>query len=350
MFQRAEKYLGFDDRWMIALGIPLITLVVSIMNFGVKAFSQNALPCITVGFLFTVAYWFSFRFLLINYHKKFNNYRFDRKRLTYIISRLILWYVVVKVGMILLITLLFPSHQEWYDANKVSPWIAEISEIMIIALVFFIYEGIFYFNKSRIIEIEKNKLEKVTAEQKLHTLKNQVNPHFLFNSLNTLVSLIPEDKDQAINFVQQLSKTYRTILEVRDEKLITIDKELQALDSYIYLLRTRFQGKIQIKNSIPRNFKDQFILPIALQILIENAVKHNIVSKSKPLFIELYVEENYLVVKNNLQKKDQEFATTKVGLTNIKSRYKFMTNKDVIVQETNEEFIVKLPIIQNAQK
>jgi len=345
-----EKYLGFDDSWLILIGIPVVTLVVSIMNFGVETFSHNAIPCISVGLLFTVAYWLTFRQLFIAYHKKFDNYRFDRKRLVYIMSRLAIFYIVVKAIMSLLINLLFPSHQAWYDANKISPFIAEVSEIMVIALVFFIYEGIYYFNKSRLIEIEKNQLEKLTAEQTLSTLKNQVNPHFLFNSLNTLVSLIPEDKDQAINFVQELSKTYRTILEVRDEKLITIATELDALDSYIYLLKTRFQGKILIVNKIKESVLNEFILPISLQILIENAVKHNIVSNAKPLKIELLVEDDYLVVRNNLQKKNQEFATTKVGLTNIRDRYKFMTKKEVVVRETKDQFIVKLPIIRNSDK
>ncbi len=349
MFQ-AEKYLGFDDRWLVLMGIPLVTIIVSILNFGVEAFSKNALPCITVGFIFTIAYWFTFRAVLISYHRNFPNYKFDRKRLVFIITRLVLFYVVVKVGISLAVNLLFPSHQEWYDSNKISPFIAEISEILIIALVFFVYEGIYYFNKSRMIEIEKNQLEKLTAEQKLSTLKNQVNPHFLFNSLNTLTSIIPEDKNQAINFVQQLSKTYRTILEVRDEKLITIKKELEALDSYIYLLKTRFQGKILIDNQIDEEHLEDFVLPISLQILIENAVKHNIVSNAKPLTIKLFNDEKYLIVKNNLQKKDQEFATTKVGLTNIRSRYKFLTKTEVLVEETPDAFTVKLPIISNSSK
>ncbi len=261
---------------------------------------------------------------------------------------MILVYLIVKFGVGFTIGYLFPKSKIYYETYQVAPFAGEVSEIIMIALIFFIYEGMFYFNKSKTIEIEKNKLEKITAEQKLNTLKNQVNPHFLFNSLNTLVTIIPEDEDQAIKFVHELSKTYRTILEVRDEKLISIKKEMEALHSYIYLLKTRFQGKIHIINSIPDSCLNEFILPISLQILIENAVKHNIVSKSKPLKIDLLVEDDYLIVKNNLQKKDQAFVSTKVGLTNIRSRYKFMTDKDVVVKETETEFIVKLPIINNA--
>jgi len=350
MFKSAKEHLGFNDYWLLLIGIPFVTLIVNLLTFGYDVWIQNPFGCGLIALMFTVAYWFTFRYLLIIYHKRFkDSYRFDRERLGYIIIRLIVFYVVVKFGMMLIVYGIFPGQQEFYDNNKLSGYSSEISEILVIALVFFIYEGIYYFNKSRMIEIEKNQLQKVSAEQKLNTLKNQVNPHFLFNSLNTLVTIIPENQEQAVTFVHELSKTYRTILEVRDEKLITIQKELEALDSYIYLLKTRFQGKIIVKNTIPRNFKNQFVLPISLQILIENAVKHNIVSKSKPLLIELFVEDDFLVVKNNLQLKDQMFETTKVGLTNIRARYKFMTKKEVIVEESKEEFIVKLPIIKNAK-
>jgi len=346
---KTEKYLGFNDSYLVILGIPLVSAIVTMMIFGSNAFADDSLPCYGVALIFTFAYWMSFRQVLIHYHQSFPDYEFSAKRLFYISIRLLAIYIIVKFGVGIVLNYLMPHHVEFYNENKLGPFVAEISEIILIALVFFVYEGIYYFNRSRLIEIEKNKLQKVTAEQKLNTLKNQVNPHFLFNSLNTLVTLIPEDEDQAIQFVQELSKTYRTILEVRDEKLITIEKELEALDSYIYLLKTRFQGKILIINTVPDNYLSEFVLPISLQILIENAVKHNIVSKSKPLRIEICVKDNYLVVKNNLQKKDQAFASTKVGLTNIRSRYKFMTSQEVKVEETKDEFIVRLPIINNLQ-
>lgn len=228
-----------------------------------------------------------------------------------------------------------------------NPTAEAISSALMILLMFFLYEGIYYFNKSRLTEIEKNKLERMTAEQKLETLKNQVNPHFLFNSLNTLVTIIPEEPSLAVNFVQELSKSYRSILEVRDEKLITIDMELNALSSYIFLLKTRFTGKIHILDNIHENIKNHFIIPLSLQILIENAVKHNVTSKAKPLKIELYNTDEFVIVKNNLQKKDQHFNSTKIGLTNIQSRYQLLAGSDIVVIQDQESFIVKLPIIKN---
>ena len=344
-----KKHIGFDDRWFVLLGIPLVAIIISLMIFGPKAYEEEALRTFGFSLIYVIVYWIVFRFLFAQYHKRFNDLQFGKKRIFYIITRFVVFFILVKYILSFFIARLVPACEAYYQNNQLSKLSGEISEMLMIVFIFSIYEVTYYFNRSRKIEIEKNKLEKITAEQKLNTLKNQVNPHFLFNSLNTLVTIIPEDEDQAIKFVHELSKTYRTILEVRDEKLISIEKEMEALHSYIYLLKTRFHGKIHIINSIPDSCLSEFILPISLQILIENAVKHNIVSKSKPLKIDLYVEDDYLVVKNNLQKKDQEFVSTKVGLTNIRSRYKFMTDKDVIVQETEKEFIVKLPIINNAK-
>lgn len=324
-------------------------MLATILTFGVDIFWKGYPPCFCISIIFTISYWLIFREVFFNYHEKFPSLEFEKKRLFYFASRMLAFYFGIKFGIGAILTWIFPEHVQFYEENKLTSYSAEIGEILIMILVLSFYEIAYYFNKSKKIAIEKNKLEKITAEQTLNTLKNQVNPHFLFNSLNTLVTIIPEDKDQAVKFVHELSKTYRTILEVRDEKLITIEKELEALDSYIYLLKTRFQGKIHIDNLIHDKHLSQFVLPVSLQILIENAVKHNIVSKSKPLYISIYTEDDFIVVKNNLQKKNQEFATTKVGLTNIRDRYEFMTNKKVIVQETENDFIVKLPIINHLQ-
>lgn len=339
--------MGFDDRWLMLLGIPFVTALALVMTFGTTTLFCNPTPCSIIAFTHTLAYWFAFRWVLINYHQSFDDYLFTPKRLTYILTRLLLVYIVIKFSVGLGTYFCLPTANEFYESNKVGPFISEISELMLISLIFFIYEGIYYFNKSRIIEIEKNKLQKITAEQRLDTLKNQVNPHFLFNSLNTLVTMIPEEPTLAINFVQKLSKTYRNILEVRDEKLIPIKQELKALDSYIFLLKTRFQDKIIIVNQLDESVMEKFILPLSLQILIENAVKHNITSANKPLSVTIAAKENFIIVSNNLQKKNQQYNSTKMGLANIRSRYKLLINKDIVVNESSDAFTVKLPIIEN---
>jgi len=284
--------------------------------------------------------------LHILYHKTFTGYDFTTKRLAFVIIGMGMGYIIIKFVVESIVHKYFPIQTQLYHEREVS---AQVITIIMIMLIFFIYEGIYYLNKSRNTEIEKNKLEKVSAEQKLSTLKNQVNPHFLFNSLNTLVTMIPEEPKLAIEFVQKLSTTYRNILELRDEKLIPLRQELKSLDSYIYLLKTRFQGKIQIYNHLDAHLSDKFILPLSLQILIENAVKHNITSKKKPLRIGISEEDGYIVVKNNLQKKDQQYNSTKMGLANIQSRYRLLINAEIIIEESEDSFTVKLPIIENTK-
>lgn len=337
--------MGFNDWYLIITGIPIISVIVFLLIFGPTEAMLGDFPCIFISMAYTAAYWLSVRQFLISYHKKYDDYVFNLGRLFFVIFWMVTIYFVVKLSIGFLLKVFFSSFHELLQEDHLTE---VLTTGILLTGMFFLYEGIYYFNKSRLIEIEKNKLERVTAEQKLSTLKNQVNPHFLFNSLNTLVTIIPEEPELAIKFVQELSKSYRGILEVRDEKLITIETELSSLESYMYLLKTRFQEKIQIFNSIDKKMSHQFILPLSLQILIENAVKHNITSKSKPLEIKIYNDEKYVIVENNLQKKDQNYGSTKLGLENIRSRYKLLINKNIKVIENEQSFIVKLPIIKHS--
>lgn len=341
---RAEKYLGYSDWPIAAIGLPLITVIVTFSAFVPEDRSYDVWQCIFISFMYTVCYWTLMRNFLIRYHQKFNSYDFTWKRIVYVFSYLFVIYFVVKLLLGFTLSYFFP---EVMMHNKDNYIIQNIIPAIIIFAMFFLYEGLFYLNKSRLIEIEKNKLERITAQQKLDTLKNQVNPHFLFNSLNTLVTMIPEDSQLAVNFVQKLSSTYRNILEYRDEKLITINLEMDALDSYIYLLKTRFQGKIHIYNKVPDDVKKHFVLPLSLQILIENAVKHNITSTNKPLKIDIFTESDFLVVRNNFQPKNQVNNSTKMGLENIRSRYELLANKEIVVENDGKYFTVHLPLIKN---
>lgn len=341
---RSEKYLGFNDTWLIVMGVPIISVAVSMMTFGQSTVHEYSSDCLVIGLMFTIVYWIFVRQIIIEYHRLYSDYEFTFKRIVFVLFWMGLAYLTVKLVVGNLVHYLYPEvskvvHEDMYNEFLVT--------VVVIAMMFFLYEGIYYFVKSQSIEKEKNALERVTAEHRLDTLKSQVNPHFLFNSLNTLVTIIPEEPKLAINFVQQLSKSYRSILEHRDEKLITIQTELDSLESYIFLLKTRFQGKIQIHNGIDDSIKGHFILPLSLQILIENAVKHNITSKTKPLKVDITNDKNFVIVSNNLQKKNQTYNSTKLGLANIKSRYELLASKKIKVIETSESFTVYLPIINN---
>ncbi len=177
-------------------------------------------------------------------------------------------------------------------------------------------------------------------------LRNQVNPHFLFNSLNTLSSLIYENQDTAAEYIRKLSRVYRYVLEQKEKELVKLKTELDFIKAYIYLYELRFTNMLTFEIKISDESKDCFIAPMTLQMLIENAVKHNIVSKKKQLTIKISSKDEYLVISNNLQKKQIKEYSSELGLKNIKSRYAFISDKEVIVEETNEHFTVKIPLIK----
>lgn len=177
------------------------------------------------------------------------------------------------------------------------------------------------------------------------TLKNQVNPHFLFNSLNTLSSLIITNPDVAERFIIRLSSIYRYILENSQKDKVPLESELTFIRDYYDLHKVRDEEKILL--SINDHDADKFeILPVSLQILVENAIKHNMATRENPLVISIYIEGNHIVVKNNLRKMTVQLKSTKIGLKNLAERLKLITGNEVIIQETHTDFIVKVPLLK----
>ena len=175
------------------------------------------------------------------------------------------------------------------------------------------------------------------------TLKNQVNPHFLFNSLNTLSSLVSSDAQLSEKFIAKFSLIYRYILENRDKDLVPLSKEVDFIRDYFFLQKIRDNGKIALDIKI--NDLDSYeILPISLQLLIENALKHNAATKDNPLKIKVRREEDFIIVENSLEPKMRLEPSSKTGLKNLKERVKLAMNKDVDVISSNNQFIVKMPL------
>jgi LytS/YehU family sensor histidine kinase len=210
-----------------------------------------------------------------------------------------------------------------------------------------IYEGIYFRKQLRIAIEETESLKRENLNAQLNALKTQVNPHFLFNNLNTLTSLIPENPNHAVDFVQQLSKVYRHILEVRNEKSICLRDELEVIEAYSFLLKTRFENNLIIDIDIPADKMHKKIVPLSLQLLIENAIKHNIASTDKPLRISIFSNNGSLVVNNNLQVKNQIHESTGIGLENIQNRYKLLTSKPVSITMNEKKFSVSIPLLEN---
>ncbi len=217
-------------------------------------------------------------------------------------------------------------------------------------LLVFLDVGINLLNKWRNSLAEIERFKKENLETQFEMLRMQVNPHFLFNSLNTLSSLIFQNQEQAGNFVRELSSVYRYILEKRKTEVVTLKEELEFTNSYIYLLGLRFENKLVFDLQIDDKYMEKIVVPLTLQILIENAVKHNVVSMKRPLTISIVTQpDNTLVVSNNLQPKSAGTYSSGIGLDNIRSRLEILTDREMRVEKTDTEFVVTVPLLDKTQ-
>lgn len=210
-----------------------------------------------------------------------------------------------------------------------------------------VYETEASYRRIKVSQLEAEQLKKAQLQTQFDSLKEQVNPHFLFNSLNSLSSLITTDPAKAEEFVEEMSRVYRYLLRSNEEQLTTLQKEIDFIESYNMLLKTRFGRGFQPVIRIEEAMKERLLPPMTLQLLMENAVKHNIVDPDMPLIVQLYTQGEKLVVSNNLQKKNKIVVSNKVGLSNILSKYKLLNYPGVEIKETVNEFIVVLPLIKN---
>lgn len=196
------------------------------------------------------------------------------------------------------------------------------------------------------VQIRAERLEKENVQAQFAALKSQVNPHFLFNSLSILSSLVHADADLSEKFIDQLSRAYRYILEQKDNDRVLLKTELEFIQAYRFLLNIRFENKFDVVINVPEADQSRYsIAPLTLQLLVENAVKHNRMSTKEPLHVHIRLEGDCLVVENNLQTRPQSETSTGVGLKNIITRYAMLTDKSVWVGETEGSFIVKVPLL-----
>jgi len=205
---------------------------------------------------------------------------------------------------------------------------------------------VFFMNRLKKAQLEAEQLKKQNIEARFEVLRNQINPHFLFNCFNVLSTLVHKDADASSTFIAQLSNVYRYRLYNQENKIVPLKEELAFLDSYTYLLRTRFNENLLIENRISDRSDIIMVAPASLQMLIENAIKHNVASKKLPLKIILEKRDDYIVVSNTLQKKEIEEESTRIGLRNIIDRYKLLSDQPVIIERTPSQFIVKIPVLQ----
>lgn len=347
---RTSSKIGFDDRLVMIIMIPVISLIIPFAFMGLR-FNQS--PYFTLEaylgvIIITTFIWLGNRYIMIWTRTRYPRFDEVRRRIMIqsvmmlvftLVANNVLGYVLDKMGL--------KECREIAGRDLFTVIVnSNVAAIFCTLTVVAIYESIYFMNELRKSVEEKEMLKRESLKAQLNALKTQVNPHFLFNNLNTLSSIIPEDPKLAVDFVQQLSRVYRHILEVQDEQSIPLKDELEVMKAYAFLLQTRFGDNLDINVNVPEEKLKKRIVPLSLQILMENAIKHNIVSAEKPLKIEVFAENGRLVVSNNLQKKNQMNESTGIGLNNIRNRCKLLGNGRVEVVENGSSFTVSIPLIE----
>ena len=337
-------YLGFNDTLLRLIGIPLIGFFFPIvfadypLNNGIIGY----VPKWIISTCFAAGYWEGTRFVTILFRKWFPLLKDTRKRLLLQIPSVLLFAFLVVDN--LFFYFVCQPLATLFDVPPPPPGIL-ITGYLIILMFVAIYESIYFYHQLRMSILETEQVKQEHIRSQLEGLRNQVNPHFLFNSLNTLMDLVVESPSIAVNFLQRLSHVYRYILEIRENPTVTVAEELEFIKSYVFLQEERFKGNLKVFVEVPEKYYQHQVVPLSLQILFENAIKHNVISSKKTLTINVTVENDKIIVKNNLQRKNQVMDSTKVGLENVRNRYRLISNGKVDVVESREHFTVGLPLI-----
>lgn len=201
------------------------------------------------------------------------------------------------------------------------------------------------WKKSTRNEVVEQKLIAKSANAQFESLKNQLDPHFLFNSLNVLSALIDENPDQAQRFTASMSKIYRYVLEQKDKELVTVEEEIGFAKTYCNLLKTRFEDSVNFEFNVAESDMKLYVVPLSLQLLLENCIKHNFATSHKPLTIKIYSESGFLLIENNLMVREQVKESAGIGLANIVQRYSLLTKQNVYIEKSTEFFRVKIPVL-----
>jgi len=304
---------------------------------------------IKLSFLFTIGIafiiWEGNRYLLFTLRSYFDWFNKPVRKL--IVLVLTVSFYTIPISALLLVI--------WYkifNAGIVNWDVIATTTLMILVCVLFIthvYETVFLVREAESEKLKKEQLERARAEAELEALKNQIDPHFIFNSLNTLSHLIEKDPVKAKQFNDNLADVYRYILQNKARELVLLHEEMLFLNDYFSLLKIRFEQAVQLQIGIDASLYDQYLIPpISLQILVENAIKHNEFSDAVPLIITIEMQDDELIIHNQVRKKILRKASSRIGLQNLGERYKLTTSKEISVTESANDFTVSLPVLKIA--
>jgi len=335
-----EKFTyTFKVKWTSIIGVTSFGILVPTFFIPMELGSKSHLMSILFATLTSYVIWEGSKFI-----QAFISYLFPWeksiiKHLAYEIA-----YIFIFSSISLIVGIYSYGHLVSAVNISLAVVLQNIFVSFVLALLFIaINEGSFLFSKWKAPLVEQERLREENLIAKVESLKKQLDPHFLFNSLSVLSGVVYKDPELADRFITKLAQVYRYVLEHNDEKLVSLKTEVEFVKAYCFLLNVRFLDKIELK---VQDFASNIgVLPMSLQLLIENSVKHNVISDQSPLIISIYIENEFIWVENKVNKKQIQYDSTKIGLKNLETRYKFVTNQSIVIEESEWSFKVGLPLI-----
>ncbi|MFY7729732.1 MAG: sensor histidine kinase, partial [Flavobacterium sp.] len=316
--------------------LGIIIFIVLILMSMAQGYRLSPDRYLLIRFFYIMLYTYALHFtnsgIYVLMDRWFEGSRTSAKRLItgFVLSFSASMVVLVLLRMFEEVLIARKSVTEYFEQERIENFY--VATVILLVVTFSLHAFYFYkqYQENR---VKQQKIIAGTASAKFETLKNQIDPHFLFNSLNVLSSLIEENPDSAQRFTTSLSKVYRYVLEQKDKELVSVAEELAFAKTYMNLLKMRFENSLFYE--LPDNLvnADAMVVPLSLQLLLENTVKHNVVSQQKPLHIRIFERDGYLVVQNDLQKKEVLQDRRGVGLQNIISRYAIISRRQVVIEQ-----------------
>ncbi|QDK83831.1 histidine kinase [Spirosoma sp. KCTC 42546] len=340
--------IRLNDKWFRLVGIPAMALLANWIFYdeinrqhNQKFWIDWVFSLLEVSLLWTFS-----RYGILRSRRRYPDLSQTRQRILF----QILWFLCITASFRLLTTFLYDVTMFWGYHYTPIRYIYNVAVGLFgIVPVAAIYEGMYLYRQWTVTYYEAQELKKINLQTQLESLKEQVKPHFLFNSLNTLQGLVMEDdKEQAVAFIINLSQVYRYLLQSNEQVLIPLAKELEFNQAYVDLLKTRYERGLVMEVNVAPDVLTYMLPPLTLQMLVENAVKHNRISTGHPLTIRIHSDAAHnLLVVNNLQRKQTVVPSNQMGLATISAKYRLLNQPDIVIHQTDTIFQVSVPLLQN---
>jgi hypothetical protein len=335
-----------QDIWIALTMLPAYIVLMNYLLVGNIYFSDISVfakATVVSAVVFSFAYQFIHTRIGFSFRKQFSHFKETPKRMLLMIPAHIVCNVAIISGLFFgYEAARFPGYI--YDHTSYE-WALALGALMNV-VVTCIHEGVYAFELWQHKLLETEKLRKANLQSQFESLKQQINPHFLFNCLNSLSSLIEEDTGLATQFIDEMSNVYRYLLRSNESELTTLESELNFASSYFHLLSTRYGSNLRLKEEIDPVYRAHMLPPLTLQLLMENVVKHNVIMPQQPLYIRINTTtDGRLVVSNNLQKRSATIPSSRIGLANIATKYSLLGHGEISIDENPQSFSVSLPLL-----